>query len=578
MLLLIIYRFIYRLECEFMRKITGLILVSALVLSACRNGNTSENTVGATVSGVESTETVDAHSANGNTGMIEGSSADPETNADAQTGEEFPEEMLIYYTPLDIGLTAEYAGEWDDKGPIITADCAKILVLEDGFKELKDTIDAYNALNWKEVHAVYTEHLEYAKEDVFPEGTELSISREVELTRADSKVLSFINAETAYLGGAHGSYYEDAVVFDSETGKELKLTDVITDLDAVYQRVKNSLKENYEKETFFEGYEEWLEEMFYEPEGAMSSPLEWVLTMEGLEFRFSPYVLGPWVAGTFEVKLPYAGNEELFVTEYLCTVKHPIRKIAPDEVFYVDTDWDGIEDKVWFTEAWNEETYSSTLKVERECEHEDSSGTSSTLTVDDIHGKFGEAYLMYSKEEIPYLYVEFMMENDWRKLEIVRLAESETFHSFQQVGGVGTAVYGHFISDPNQFALYDRLDILGTYSAYKNYEVGVDGIPVSDDELYNIVIPHFSWNHALTAKREIPVLMHVEGSDEKVEEKLPKGTKFKPRKTDGETMVEMELEDGRRCDILVERPEGEYACYINGISEYDCFEDVPYAG
>jgi hypothetical protein len=43
-------------------------------------------------------------------------------------------------------------------------------------------------------------------------------------------------------------------------------------------------------------------------------------------------------------------------------------------------------------------------------------------------------------------------------------------------------------------------------------------------------------------------------------------------------VVEMELEDGRRCGILVERKSDEYVYYIGGISEYEYFGDVPYAG
>lgn len=552
------------------KRYTYYALAAALVLSACGNGdiNIEESTTPSL-----QTEMVETTAE-----VLESTEAESESVPESGACEELPDEEVVYHVPLNVGLTAEYEGEWDDKGPIITADSSKILILDDGYEQLKTAIETYNERNWQEVYSVYLEHLDYAREDVFPEGTEISISREVELTRADSKVLSFINAETAFLGGAHGSYYENGEVFNSETGEKLELTDVVTDLDAVYQFVTESLKENYEKESFFEGYEEWLEEMFYEPGGAMSSPLEWILTMEGMEFRFSPYVLGPWVAGTFEVKIPYMGNEDLFREEYLCTIEHPIRKIEPNEEIYVDTDGDGIEDKVWFSESWSEDTYCTTVTVNREGEREDGSGFSSTISKDDIYGTFAEAYLLYSEEETPYLYLEFLMDNDWRKLEIVRLAETENFHSMSFIDGRGTSVYGHFISDPNQFALYDRLDILGTYMAYKNYRVGEDGMPVSNDEIYNIVSYHSDWRYALTAKREIPVLMHAEDGGEKIETTLPKGTRFRPRKTDAKTMVEMELEDGRRCDILVERNEGEHTYYIDGVSEYDCFGDVPYAG
>ncbi|MBE5972270.1 MAG: DUF3298 domain-containing protein [Lachnoclostridium sp.] len=552
-----------------MKKYTYLALASALVLSACGNGQGT----------LDESTSVQAESVDATTAEASSEEAEDMTSETQEKDcEELPDKEVVYRTPLDIGLTAEYEGEWDEKGPIITADCSKILIQDDGYEELKEAVDAYNERNWQEVYTVYKEHLEYAKGDIYPEGTELAISREIELTRADSKVLSFINAEISFLGGAHGSYYENAEVFDSETGEKLELSDVVTDIDAVYQYVKNSLSENYEKESFFEGYEEWLEEMFYEQDSAMSSPLEWTLTMEGLEFSFSPYVLGPWVAGVFEVKIPYKGNEELFVEEYLCTVEHPIQNIAPEEIISADLNGDGSEDQVSFSVKWNEETYCTALTIDRLCEMEDGSKQEAKLTANDIYGTFSDAYLMHTDQGAIYLYVEFLMDNDWRKLEIVRLTDTEEVNGPELVDSIGMAVYGHFVSDPKQFTLYDRLDILGTYMVYKDYAVGGDGIPVTDDDRYRIVSYYFDWEYALTAKREIPVLMHVEGSDEKEEVKLPKGTKFRPRKTDGETVVEMELEDGRRCDILVERKPDEYIYYINGISEYEYFGDVPYAG
>ncbi len=549
-----------------MKRHTSLVLAAALVLSACGNGNTNIKEENPTTAVVD----------------IEVSRPEEESTsaAEAETSEsiEIPEQDLIPQTSLVVGLTAEYEGEWNDKGPIITADSSKIMILNDGYEELKEAVEEYNEYNWQEVYSIYTEHLEYVKEGIYPDGAEISVSREIEITRADSRVLSFVNGETAFLGGAHGSYYENGEVYDSETGERLELTEVVTDLDAVYKYVRDSLKKNYEKDSFFEGYEEWLKEMFYEPDGAMASPLEWVMTTEGLEFRFSPYVLGPWAAGVLEVELPYEGNEELFLEKYGFGVEYPIRKIEQNEEIFADLNGDGIEDSARFSVAWSEETYCTTLTIDRVCEQEDGSKQEATLTANDIYGTFTDAYLMHAENDALYLYVEFLMDNDWRKLEIVRLTNTEDVDGPEIVDGIGMSVYGHFISDPKQFTLYDRLDILGTYMAYKNYAVGEDGIPVSEDESYTIANLYFDWEYALTAERDIPVLMHVEGSDEKVEEELPKGTRFRPRKTDGKTIVEMELEDGRRCDILVERKPDEYVYYINGISEYDYFGDVPYAG
>ena len=134
------------------------------------------------------------------------------------------------------------------------------------------------------------------------------------------------------------------------------------------------------------------------------------------------------------------------------------------------------------------------------------------------------------------------------------------------------------LSTHDLFSLYSRIYTLGTYQGYKTYSVGAGGMPETEDEMYHLVTSGADWDMQLTSKRELTVLMHEDGSEEKTEVKLPKGTAFRPIKTDGETVMVMELEDGRRCDLSLERKEGDHQFYINGIGEYDCFEALPYAG
>lgn len=550
-----------------MKRYTYLVLAATLALSACSNGAKEKETTSAVVE----TQKAEEH-------MTLATEAVLETEAATEIPSDEEVEVTSFHTPLNIALTAEYEGEWNEKGPIITADSAKLLILDDGYENLKKAIDQYNKDTWQQVYEVYSENLEYTKEGIYPEGTSLSISREIELKRADSHVLSFINTETAFLGGAHGSYYENTVVFDTETGEKLELTDVVTDLDSVYKLVVAYLEENYEKEWFYEDYKDWLCEMFYEPESETSSPIEWILTMEGLEFRFSPYVLGPWASGSFEAKIPYADHEALFQEKYLSMVEHPIHMVEPETELLIDTNGDGLDERVWFTVEWDENTYNTTLTVNRNGKTEDDAEVNSSVSKDDIYGWYQRAYLMYAEDHVPYLYVEFGMENDWEKMEIVRLAETVETKDMEYIGGTRNAIYGHFVSDPRQFALYDRVDVLGTYMSFKKYSVGTDGMPVTEDAMYQIANAYFQWEHALTSKKDLNVMIHVDGSGEKKEEILPKGTKFRPCMTDGSSVIVMELEDGRRCDIQVEKHPNDYIYYVNGVSEYDLFENLPYAG
>ena len=184
----------------------------------------------------------------------ETTAAEETTETEVKENEDVTEKIRTPYKPLNVEISAKYEGEWDDKGAIITADSATIHILDDGYEELKTAINSYNDRNWQEVYTLYVEHREYAKGETFPDDRKLYISRTIDVTRADEKVLSFVNAENSFMGGAHGSYYENAEVFDVESGKALELTDVVTDYDEVYEIVVDYLEENYEKDMFFDGY------------------------------------------------------------------------------------------------------------------------------------------------------------------------------------------------------------------------------------------------------------------------------------------------------------------------------------
>lgn len=550
-----------------MKKYTYVVLAAALALSACGNQSaTVDSETTKTAAESEETTAVDAEKKDDKS----------ETSA-GQESETGSEQKEAKYQQLQVGLRVEYEGEWDNQGPIITADCSAIQLQGDGNELLKKTIEEYNEKNWKEVYSIYKENLDYAKDGTFPEGTKLSISREIDLKRADEQVLSFFNSEISYLGGAHGNYYSNGETFDSKTGEALKLTDIVSNIDTVYELVKTQLEEQAEDNMLFDDYETVLRNMFQESDSD-TSQLEWALTTEGLEFRFSPYALAPFAAGTLKATVPYAENEALFVDAYRCELERPIRKVEPGEVIELDVNGDGTDEAIWFTTEWSDETYSSTLVLHRTEESADAADAETTFEIRDIYGTCTDGYLLYTEEQEPYLYVEFLSDNDWRHLEICELADFETADGFGHKGNVTSAVYGSFISDSSAFPLYTRLDMLGTYTVEKMYTIGKNGMPVSEDSLYTIVNGAEDWESALQTEREIRVQMHADGSSERVEETLPKGTRFKVRRTDGKSMVEIELEDGRFCDILVERKEGEYLYSIDGISEYEYFQNLPYAG
>ena len=563
-----------------MKKTMVWVLAAVFLLTACGKNGAEQESTEATKEVIEMTE---------ESADVVGCPTAPADHTDAdETEADENAESEVKTVPLNVKISAKYEGEWDDQGPIITADSATIHILDEGYETLKNNLKVYNDMNWQEVFSSYIEHREYASADLYPEGTELYISRNIEVKRADNRILSFVNTESSYVGGAHGNYYENAEVFDTQKGKVLELNDVVTDYDKVYQYVMKYLKENYDEERFFEDYEEWLEEMFYEPDGAMASPIEWFYTMEGIEFVFNPYVISPWVSGTIRVELPYEGNETLFVEDYVSHVERPIMKVMSGEKFTLDADQDGFAETYLLTAVPNEEMYSTKLTITKYLEENpevpgEYEGRSDREF--EFWGTFQCAYVVTDPDGHVYLYAEFLGDSDFQTMEVFDLSavsgeegkETELAEDIY-IEATGNATYGHFISDSDQFALYSRVYTLGTYLGYKTYSVGKDGLPVSEDPMYNLLNEGMEWEISLTSSRPLKVQMQEKGGDGLREETLPKGTVFYPRKTDGGTVMEMELEDGRICNILLEKSPESGAYLINGVKETDCFENLPYAG
>ncbi len=538
------------------RMCTGILLGTMLVLSGCQ----LQNAGAAGDSSLESTRTPLRVEPYVPAQTEETKKAAKQEGAFESSGEE------IELSSLNIKLTGEYLGEWEQNKPILRAEGSMLQVLDAGYEPLKEALNQFNETNWQEIQTTYTENLEFAKEASaagFP--AEYYISREIEMERADDRVVSFWNDESSYMGGAHGGYYKSGKNFDARTGAALKLSDVVTDANAVYQFVKNDLEESYTQEELFEDYEKTLEEMFAPPaeagEGNVNA-LEWVLGQEGLIFTFNPYVLGPWSGGSQVITIPFKGNEGLFQEEYLAFGPRTAKRIAQRENVYLDMDGDGEEEPLSFTVESDEETFTSKLSVSRaEKEREEFT----------CEGVFADAYVMDSPSGGHYLYVEFSVENDIRTLEVFDLSMKDD-GELKHVGTSYDSICGHFLADASEFSLSSRLDILGTYMAYRTYHVGENGMPESNETTYTIFYDGERDSYKMKTTREIPVTTGEE------ETALEAGTELWPLRTDGETWLEAEEADGRVVRIHVEHGESRYSYTIDGVSEHDCFESLRYAG
>lgn len=474
--------------------------------------------------------------------------------------------------PIPIAVNGEYDGEWDDadQTPIITSRCDKVYVQGDGYDALKQSL---TSLNKKLVSQNKEEYASYKKEaedmrNNYPEMKQPYVCNyEFNPVRFDHTVVSMYWLKYYDLGGAHPSSVTEYHNFDTQTGKELELGDVVKDLPGFRIYVKGELSDQKEEKGLFEDYETTVDNLFAGTDGYV--PLEWCITKTGVRIHFDQYVIASYAAGAVEVEVPFAGNEAMFQTDYIGKASESwAEKISPWGTVTYEHEENDTSVSYHFDDA--ADGYDTrNITIERE-----QGGKKKKFTME-LYGQPQYGWIVMTDDGHPYLYTEIQSENDWRTMEVFDLKGEEIRH----VGTSNDSPHGALLNDPDGFYLTRRVDALGTYDAYRKFHVGESGMPVAENDVYTKVNVCDSKEDeaALVSTRELPVtMMEADGSEK--EEKLPVGTKYYVRATDLENFVDMELSDGRRCRLAVKKSDKGWGFEIDGVYEEDCFEFIPHAG
>lgn len=475
---------------------------------------------------------------------------------------------------LHLEITPEYDSDWEENHKLIGIKTSQVHLLDEEHGALQSALDALNQKNLNEQNAFMRENQEDARW-MYQENAEMMDGWESEVTvsavRADEKVLSLIQTEYSWMGGAHPNTYIRGICYDTATGKELSLRDICADYDGLYQFVCQKLKEESEPNMLFDDYETTVKEMFYGG-NSEANPVQWFLTDRGVTIQFNPYDIAPYAAGPIAVEIPFSEQAGLFDSQYESTKTAYALNMQEYETVELDVNGDGQKEAISYSVDRDEDGIGGAITVT--CG--DASFCTASLMEQDFQASGGyssEGYLLQTEAGKTYLYLQHQSDNDSKYMNIFDLNHDTPVY----LGSCDRSWSGSPITDPENFLLWDREDVLGTYSAYRVYRVGANGMPESDDTLYRIGIVHEKeYPIVLTSTRSFDVTI-VESASEKTET-MPVGTSFSITGTDGKSFVETKLSDGRICHIPVSKEADGWEWKIDGISEYDCFEQVPYAG
>lgn len=406
----------------------------------------------------------------------------------------------------------------------------------------------------------YTETSERDFQDTYAFSSVISYS----LERADSQLLSLVEYHYEYRGGAHGNYGYGGHTFDAQTGERLELSAFISDMDGFQKAAQKDLIEKL-KETYSEGLMEDYEEIVGEIWEREGGP-QWYLNGSGFVFVFNPYEVGSYAMGEARVTLPYPDYEAYLSEAYDLTGTDAGPMAA---------------------------SLSAGVPTETASDGED--GESGRLCVFlDEQGEYGEGFLSVEyggkkvrAEEFPMarlvdLYLlrlldgrEFVLFSaDYASDDMVTFFYELTEEGPKERERIEGLSVGTGVVNTDSLSMKMHMDVFGSYQSSMDYAVGEDGGLEPQSAFFQVDLKNYP-SSILTVSRDIPVW--TEGS----EGILPAGSQIRITASDlNGTAVYENMDTQETGEIHYTMGTGDYAWthYIDGVSEFDCFEMLPYAG
>lgn len=477
---------------------------------------------------------------------------------------EAPVDMPLTDGYLEVTFDYHYDNYFDDTS-LMYGHFNTINLQTKEYPALTKAVENYNDLRLTELQSYLDSIKDMAISEYKEYGAEgfmgpYSWEGDLFLRRGDSKVLSVVEECHEYSGGAHGYSYFDCANFDVQTGEEIALEDVVTDMDSLPKILERELTEKYPEIMFFsDPLSDALDDYISSEDPLYQELLNftWTLDYEGVTFYFGSYEIASYAEGVQQATIFYSEYPDILEEKYFNDIPSDYVLKLNDSLLLsdVDLDRDGVTDYIdvpriyehdmYMSDAYNVTVNGNTFRQDKYCYKLDT-------------------YLVKANGK-NYLYIQSVADSDWKSVDVYEI----TITSVEYMGSFNGNVEG--IVHSTEFPMVIRLDMLSTYDAEGKSCVGEDGLPVAKSGVYTI-------------NREIIITSTVDITAELVDESgnllgntytFLAGTDFTLVTTDGETYVDVLADDGQRGRFYTT---SEWPATINGMDAENSFEMLYFAG
>ena len=454
--------------------------------------------------------------------------------------------------------TVELKLDWrdTDEGIVPWVKCRypKIKINGEGYDIVSSTVDAWFEEKAKECEEVMQEFADLADATITEKNTDrYFVLLDADCTRMDSSVISF-----------RMHYYEDAADdapksfcyggnFNVSTGQMLELKDILTDEEGFQEKAKEYLlqylQENYNGQ-ILAYYEEFIQNYYFTEDAP-----RWCLDAGGIRFLFPPITLSSYEVDSIEVTVPYEEVTEYMEEAYCGFCGTGMAAVPLDVDMPVNLSETGVtKDTIRIGQGTaSDEIYfqinGKTLETDDESEW--------LMSCYLIRQANGKSYLLFDTEYSEASWMTFLYE----------VTGGEFRKASEPVAGMIAA------ANANSVQLKQTIEVLGTYWPKVWFSIEETGELAQQEFLYHIEPEDYNY---LTLKKDLPI--DHWGS----QEILYEGNSLWIIATDNEgtawflTLPMYQEAKSVEGEIHYTRQDG--MIIIDGLSEYEYFDSIPYSG
>ncbi len=436
--------------------------------------------------------------------------------------------------------------------------CDTITLTGNNYPKLSQAVNTWSNDYYAVYEELQNEYIELSK-NIQQAYETYFIYNTITTSRTDEKIFSIKYREQSYCGEPVANDNQYGVTFDSQTGKELALSDLGDIETDMISYMVEFVNEHGLQSIVGDDFENDLT-------GTMGSSLgiSWGLDGDGVWITY--YASDE--AGNINFVIPYnelpnfkseylpEGTSFTYIPEYGSTVDE-IKEYG----YYTDINSDGTNEFLKLDLQFDEYGYGFGINVNVDAK---------SFQISDLYFYTAQTYLMRTQDNTSYLLITLSEDNDYKTLYVYKI----TIDGIENVN-VYTSTYIDCICG-DEVKTYSRINRLGTYIASRTYTF-VDGklMPI-EDRYYLNNDKDLENSKYITTKQEINVKLME--NDKLTDATLPAGTNIYPYDTDNTSVMGFYLEDGTYGELQYEFDEEIFIITIDGISEYDLFDNVMYAG